>query len=58
MKIWMRVTLDRYQLPMAVADSAAELAKMCDTTTNVIYSELSRYRHGKTLNCSWRCVNI
>lgn len=58
MKIWMKVSLDKYQLPIAVADSAAELATMCGTTRNVIYSELSRFKKGKTQNCSWRCVEV
>lgn len=45
-KLWMMVTNDKYELPMAVADSAEELARMTGTTANVIYSAVS---HAKKL---------
>lgn len=41
--VWMKVTSDRLQLPVAVADTAKELAAMIGLTTpNSIYSSLSR----------------
>ena len=42
MNIWMYVTDDEYELPMAVADTCAELAKLVGVTTNAI--RLDRYR--------------
>lgn len=58
MKVWMRVSLDQYQLPEAIADSAKELARLCNTTPSVIYSELCRYRKGKISRCAWCCVRL
>lgn len=43
--LWMKVTLDKYELPLMVADSAAELAKMCGTTVQSIYTNVSHARH-------------
>lgn len=41
--VWMKVTLDRLQLPIAVADTAKELAEMLGmVSANSIYSSLSR----------------
>lgn len=41
--VWMKVTSDRLQLPVAIADTAKELAEMIGLTTpNSIYSTMSR----------------
>ena len=41
MNIWLKVTNDKYELPVAVADSAEELAKMCGVKVNNIHSSRS-----------------
>lgn len=41
--LWVCITNDKYELPVAVADTAAELARICHTTSNSIYSELSQF---------------
>lgn len=38
MAIWMRIELDQYELPTAVAGSVSELARICGVTTDTIYS--------------------
>ena len=38
---WMKITMDDLELPVAIADTAEELAAMCGTTTNTIYSAVS-----------------
>jgi len=43
-KVYIKVTRDKYRLPVAVADTAKELAELCGTNVNVIYSSIS---HGK-----------
>lgn len=58
MKIWMKVSHDKYELPIAVADSASELAKLCGTTPNVIYSQRSHFRAGRIDFCPWICVQV
>ena len=45
--IWMYVSQDRYSLPEIIADSADELAKMCNTSTSVIYSTITHYKTGR-----------
>lgn len=38
MKLWLEVTKDKYELPLAVADSAKELAQMVGTTESNVRS--------------------
>ena len=45
MAIWMKVTKDEYELPIAVADSAGELARMLNVTANSIMSGVSHMKH-------------
>lgn len=40
--LWLLVTKDKYELPLAVADTANELARMTGTTKNNIVSQISR----------------
>lgn len=40
MTLWMEVTMDEYELPVAVASSAEELARKIGKTTNNIYSTI------------------
>lgn len=45
-KIYMKTTSDELELPEAVADDAAELAKMLGTTREVVYSSLAHKHKG------------
>ena len=45
-KIYMRTTVDEYQLPIAVADSPKELAQIVGTSENVVLSSISKKRTG------------
>ena len=40
MTLWMEVTMDEYELPVAVASSVEELARKIGKTTNNIYSAI------------------
>lgn len=40
----MAVTPDKYELPIAVADSAEELAQMLGVTPRAIYHTISRHK--------------
>lgn len=44
MKLYMRVTDDQYELPIAVADTHGELARMCGVSRNTVASALSHAR--------------
>lgn len=38
--VWMKVTKDKYELPVAVAESSVELARIVNTTPNSIRSSI------------------
>ena len=42
MALYIKTTLDEYEFPVAVAGSALELARMLNTSTNVVYSCISK----------------
>lgn len=44
MYVYMKVTPDRYELPVAVADSGYELAKICGVSTNNVYNAMRKAR--------------
>lgn len=46
MKIYMAVTKDEYQLPLAVADSPTELAQICSVNVSTVNTIVSRWRRG------------
>lgn len=57
-KIWMEVTSDKYELPVAIADSAAELAKMCGVKSSTVKTSVCHYNKHRLKKCKWRCVHI
>ena len=42
--IWMKVSRDKYELPLAVAYTQAELARILNTDKNNIASSMSHHR--------------
>lgn len=44
--IWMKVSLDEYELPMIVADTSQELADMCGVSQNTVLSCVSKVKAG------------
>ena len=47
MFVWMAVTKDKYELPIAAADTAKELAEMIGRTPGTIGNAVSRF--GKSI---------
>lgn len=45
--IWMMVTLDKYELPLIVADSASELAKKVGVDKNTVMAAVSHVKNGR-----------
>lgn len=43
MTLYLKITKDRYELPMAVADSKAELADMLGVDRTSVYRALKRH---------------
>lgn len=46
MTLYLRTTTDKYELPIAVAESPTELAKMLGTTQGSVSSSISHNRPG------------
>lgn len=52
---WLKVTNDRYELPLVVAESCGELAKACGVTVNTIRRTMWTARK-KNWNSSYKKV--
>ena len=52
--IWMMVTNDKYELPLAVADSRSELARLVGIKVNGIQKAMQRERQGKEVKSEHR----
>lgn len=42
--VYIRVSNDKYEHIVAIADSATELARLCNTKPSVVYSSISHKR--------------
>ena len=58
MVIWMKVTNDELELPIAVADNTKELAELCGTTPNAIWSSVSHAKVGEISKSPYRKVDV
>lgn len=56
--VYLKVSHDKYELPLAVADSVREMAKICGVPENNISSLISKYEHGILKWVSFRKVVI
>jgi len=58
MKLYLKVTRDKYELPVAVADTQAELARMCGVSPSSIASALCLMRQGVYKRPIYREVEV
>ncbi len=58
MVIWMEVTKDKYELPVAVADDAYKLAELTGASVNNIRTTASRHKSGKQKHSRFVKVEI
>ena len=58
MIVYMKVTDDKYELPVVLADTVKELATKCDVSINSIYSNIWRFAHGEFLHSQYVKVDI
>lgn len=56
MYLYMKVTKDKYEFPVAIADSAAELARMVGVKTQTVQSCICRTKPGE--NCGYFKVKV
>lgn len=58
MIVYMKVTRDKYELPIAVADSVRELSRMTGATENSIWSNITHQKTGEIKHGSFKRVDI
>lgn len=58
MTLWMLVTMDKYELPVYVADSAKELARFVGKKENCIHSAICHAKRRKSNKCRYVKVNV
>lgn len=58
MKIWMLVTRDKYEFPVAMAESAGKLAQILGVDRNSILAQVNRVKRGKRKRSRYVCVEI
>ena len=54
----MKVTNDKYQLPLAVADTSSQLAEMCDVAISTIVVSVKRCRDNPQYTSQYVKVEI
>lgn len=58
MIVFMKVTRDKYELPIAIADSIPELAKITGTNENTIKSAISHCKNGRRKTSVYQAIEI
>lgn len=58
MKVYIHVTRDKYELPLAIADSPSELARITGANRGTVASTLSLFRSGKYKHPQYQEVEI
>ena len=56
--VWMAVSQDELRLPIAIADTAKELAELLGKTENNVKSSASKCKHGVYKNPRYIAVRI
>lgn len=56
--LWLEVTQDEFELPVAVAGDQHELARMRGVTPEHIKYNWYAYMHGRTTRCKYRRVEV
>lgn len=57
MTVYMLISLDRYELPLMVCDTAIEMARRCGTSRDAVYSAI-RKAQLRGYRCKYVKVNI
>lgn len=58
MTVWMLVTKDEFELPVAIADTAKELARICGVSNRTVISGALRSKSGKVKKSRYIKVEI
>ena len=57
MALYMKVSDDEYEFPIAIADSTAELARMLDKKVGTVRSAFKRVRKGEIANSTYKIID-
>lgn len=57
-KLYIAISKDEYELPIAVADTPTELARMIGVSRKTIYNQMSRTKHGTIKQAIYRAVEV
>lgn len=58
MIVYMKVTRDKYELPIAIADTVGELSEMTGASKETIFSNISHQKTGLIKKGSFKRVDI
>ena len=58
MTLYMKVTKDEYELPIAVAETQAELAHMLGVKPMLVYNGIRSIRTGQVKHSSYKIVEV
>ena len=58
MTLYMKVTKDEYELPVAVAETQAELAHMLGVKPTLVYNGIRSIRTGQVKHSSYKIVEV
>lgn len=58
MTVWILVTRDEFELPVAIADTAKELARICGVSNRTVISGALRSKSGKVKKSRYIKVEI
>lgn len=56
--MYMAVTTDKFELPLAIGDTASELGMLVGVSANLIHSSISKGQSGKTRKMKFVKVDI
>lgn len=56
--LWIEITLDEYELPVAVADTSSELSRMRGYSRHKVAQDVIRWKNGKMPKCKYRKVEV
>lgn len=57
MKIFMEITMDKYELPLKIANSATELAVMCGVSRSTVSASIA-HSQAKGIRSRYVCVEV
>ena len=58
MTVWMLVTKDKYELPVIIAETSTELARICGVSNRTVISGALRSKSGKVKKSRYIKVEI